>query len=69
MPKVEVKYNDDGTVTIPVRIYKDLKRRAEKYDKNYESNAARGRKRWEGTTPEQRRAAMAELAAKRKAGK
>lgn len=67
MTQIEIIENSNGTVTIPIKAYKDLKRRAEKYEKTYQSNAARGKKRWEGTTPEQRKAAMAELAAKRKA--
>lgn len=67
MAEVDVTYNDDGTVTIPVKIYNNLKRKATKYDKVYESNAKKGSKRWEGTTAEQRKAYMADLAAKRKA--
>lgn len=67
MAEIDVQYNNDGTVTIPVKIYRDLKRRAEKYDRVYESNAKKGSKRWAGTTPEQRKAHMAALAAKRKA--
>jgi len=57
----------NNVVTIPIKHYNQLKRRAEKYDKLHESNAVKGRKRWEGTTPEQRKAAMAAIAAKRKA--
>ena len=67
MTHVEVSYNSDGTVTIPVKVFKDLERRAKKYDKVYESNARKGSKRWEGSTPEERKAYIAKLAAKRKA--
>lgn len=67
MSEVEIKQNSDGTVTIPVKVYRSLERKAAKYDKVYASNAAKGSKRWANTTPEERKAAMAELAAKRKA--
>lgn len=67
MPKITIIDKGDGMITIPIKEYKDLKRIAVKYEKTYQSNAARGKKRWAGTTPEERKAAMAALAAKRKA--
>lgn len=67
MTEIAVQYDRKaGTVTIPIKTYKDLVKRAEKYDKVHESNAAKGKQRWAGTTPEQRKAAMAAIAQKRK---
>lgn len=66
MAEVDITHNDDGTVTIPVKIYNDLKERAELGDKVRSDNAERGRKRWAGKTAEERSAAMKRVAAARK---